>query len=186
MSQVSQSSPARRGGVPPGFGARFAVTMAAAAVVVMSAVGPAAPHLLAAAAAARPHAPDLGRLARLPPAIKLHLGAALAALALGAALMGARKGRRFHRTAGWVWVGLVSLVAGSSLFITSLSPGRFSVLHLLTGWTLMVLPLAVIWARRHDVVRHRRVMMGLFYGGFAINLIVAFIPGRTLWSTFFG
>ena len=76
--------------------------------------------------------------------------------------------------------------AGSSLFITSLSPGRFSVLHLLTGWTLMVLPLAVIWARRHDVVRHRRVMMGLFYGGFAINLIVAFIPGRTLWSTFFG
>jgi len=48
------------------------------------------------------------------------------------------------------------------------------------------LPLAVIWAKRRDVVRHRRLMMGLFYGGFAINIFVAFIPGRTLWNLFLG
>ena len=29
-------------------------------------------------------------------------------------------------------------------------------------------------------------MMGLFYGAFAINLIIAFIPGRTMWDLFFG
>jgi len=29
-------------------------------------------------------------------------------------------------------------------------------------------------------------MMGLFYGGFAINLFIAFIPGRTMWTLLFG
>ena len=28
--------------------------------------------------------------------------------------------------------------------------------------------------------------MGLFYGGFAINFFIAFIPGRTMWQMFFG
>jgi uncharacterized membrane protein len=49
-----------------------------------------------------------------------------------------------------------------------------------------MLPLAVVWARRHDVGRHRRTMMGLFYGGFAINLFIAFIRGRTMWTMVFG
>ena len=74
----------------------------------------------------------------------------------------------------------------STLFITSLNHGRWSLIHLFTGWTLIILPLAVIWAKRRDVARHRRAMMGLFYGAFAINLIIAFIPGRTMWDLFFG
>jgi uncharacterized membrane protein len=41
-------------------------------------------------------------------------------------------------------------------------------------------------ARRHTVSMHRRRMMGLFYGGFAINVFIAFIPGRTMWMMFFG
>lgn len=114
------------------------------------------------------------------------MAAAVAALGLGGLLMALRKGRLFHRAAGWIWVGLVSLVAGSSLFITSLNHGRFSWLHLFTGWTLIVLPLAVLWAKRHDVSRHRRTMMGLFYGGFFFNAFIAFVPGRTLWNLFFG
>jgi uncharacterized membrane protein len=88
--------------------------------------------------------------------------------------------------AGWVWVSLVAVTAGATLFITSLNHGRWSILHLFTGWVFLMLPLAVIWAKRHDVARHRRTMMGLFYGGFAINLFIAFIPGRTMWTLFFG
>jgi uncharacterized membrane protein len=52
-------------------------------------------------------------------------------------------------------------------------------------WTLLILPIGVIAARRHMVVAHRKTMMGLFYGGFAINLIIAFLPGRLLWNLFF-
>jgi len=165
---------------------RLAAAMAVVAGVVAVALGSRLDAIAHLALQARPHAPDWGLLVSLPPAIKLHVAAALAALAVGAALVVRRKGRAFHRTAGWIWVGLVSVVAGSSLFVTSLNHGRFSVLHLFTGWTLIVLPLAVTWARRHQVARHRRTMMGLFYGGFALNLFIAFVPGRTLWATFFG
>ncbi|HEY0648303.1 hypothetical protein [Phenylobacterium sp.] len=132
------------------------------------------------------HTPDFSLIAGLSPVIKIHLFTALAALVLGGVLMIVRKGRTFHRVAGWTWVGLVSVTAGATLFITQLNHGSWSFLHLFTGWTLLVLPLAVFAAKRHDVRRHRRTMMGLFYGGFAINLFVAFIPGRTLWMTFFG
>lgn len=184
MSLQSQTQAGRRPRL--GFGPRFALSMAAAAVVVGLALGPLWGPVIRAVGGARPHAPDLAVFAGLSPAIKVHLFAALAALVLGAALMALRKGRRFHRLAGWAWVALVAVTAGSTLFITSLTPGRWSLLHLLTGWVLIILPLAVIAARRHAVAQHRRRMMGLFYGGFAINLFVALIPGRTLWAMFLG
>jgi uncharacterized membrane protein len=88
--------------------------------------------------------------------------------------------------AGWAWVVLVSTTAGVTLFITSLNHGRWSLLHLFTAWTLLALPLAVVAARRRAVRNHRRAMMGLFYGGFALNLFIAFIPGRALWTMFLG
>lgn len=168
------------------FLAGFALSMAAVAAILAIAMGPVLGRIAEAAGRATPHAPDLARLAALPPAVKIHLYAALAAIVVGAALMAARKGLRLHRTAGWAWVALVAAVAISSMFITSLNHGRWSWLHLFTGWTCIVLPLAVIAARRGAVARHRRLMMGLFYGGFAVNLLIAFIPGRTLWQVVFG
>ena len=133
----------------------------------------------------RPHAPDMTLWASVSPVIRIHLFTALGALGLGAVLMVVRKGRTFHRMAGWTWVSLVAVVAGSSIFITELNHGKWSLIHLITGWTLLILPIGVIAARRHMVVAHRKTMMGLFYGGFAINLIIAFLPGRLLWNLFF-
>jgi len=164
----------------------FAMTMAAVAVIVGLSLKGAWASLFAIAQSARLHAPDMALWNALSPAIKIHLLTALAALVLGAVLMTVRKGRTFHRVAGWVWVSLVSVTAGATLFITSLNHGKWSILHLFTGWVLLVLPLAVMWAKRHNVARHRRTMMGLFYGGFAINLFIALIPGRTLWMMFLG
>jgi uncharacterized membrane protein len=182
MSSVSQT-PARR---PMSFGLRFGLAMGVVAAIVGLSLGGAWKAVPAMALTARPHAPDVTLFMSLSPAIKVHLAAALAALVLGGVLMTVRKGRTFHRVAGWVWVSLALATAGATLFITSLNHGGWSLLHLFTGWTLIVLPLAVMWARRHDVARHRRTMMGLFYGGFAINLFIALIPGRTLWTMFLG
>jgi len=182
MSSVSQT-PAR----PRfGFGLRFALGMVAVAAIIAVAMGPVGGAVLRMAGAARLHGPDLALLADLSLPIKIHLATALGALVLGGVLMTVRKGRIFHRVAGWVWVSLVSVTAGATLFITSLNHGSWSFLHLFTAWTLLVLPLAVFAAKRHDVKRHRKTMMGLFYGGFAINLFIAFIPGRTMWMMFFG
>ena len=134
--------------------------------------------------APEPHWPDLQPILEASPVIQIHLGAALAAVVLGGLMMTSRKGARFHRTAGWVWVSLMGLVAGSSLFITGLNGGKWSLIHLLSGWTLLVLPLAVLAAKRHDVKRHRGMMMGLFYGGLLIAGALAFIPGRIMWNVF--
>lgn len=179
MSSISQTPPRR--GLP-----RYGLAIAFMAAILLMVMTPFRDLVLRAVARGRLHAPDLAYVAGIPLVIKIHLVSALAALALGAVLMSVRKGRTFHRVAGWVWVSIVAVTAGSTLFITSLSPGRYSLLHLFTGWTLIVLPLAVMWAKRHEVAKHRRNMMGLFYGGFAINLFIAFIPGRTVWAIFFG
>jgi uncharacterized membrane protein len=181
MSSIPQTAAADHGDFLRGFALRMGVI----ALILVAALAAYGRQMLALMIRGHLHAPNLTLFATQSPVIKLHLLAALAALTLGAALMWARKGRRFHRVAGWTWAALVATVAGSSLFITSLNHGRWSLIHLLTGWTLLILPLAVIWARRHDVARHRRAMMGLFYGGFAINLFIAFMPGRILWRLFF-
>jgi uncharacterized membrane protein len=183
MSSVSQTPPARKS---LGFGARFALGMIAVAAIIVLAMGPFGSGVLRLASQARLHAPNLALLDGLSLAIKIHLATALAALVLGGLLMVVRKGRLFHRVAGWVWVSLVSVTAGATLFITSLNHGSWSWLHLFTAWTLIILPLGVMAAKRHTVAAHRARMMGLFYGGFAINLAIAFLPGRTMWMMFFG
>lgn len=182
MSSVSQT-PAR---TTVNFRTSFALSMAAVVLIVGASLSGAWGAVARMALSARLHAPDMALFNGLSPAIKIHLLTALAALVLGAALMVVRKGRTFHRVAGWVWVVLVATTAGATLFITSLNHGGWSILHLFTGWVLLTLPLAVIWAKRHAVQRHRKTMMGLFYGGFAVNLFIALIPGRTLWMMFLG
>jgi uncharacterized membrane protein len=182
MSSVSQTPDRTR----LGFWPYFALTMIVVGLIVLLSMGPVSAYVMVAAARGQLHPPDLSLFAGLSTAVKIHLLTALAALLLGALLMVVRKGRAFHRAAGRTWVSLVAVTAGSSLFITGLNRGSWSLLHLLTGWTLLVLPFAVLSARRHKVGVHRWRMMGLFYGGFAINIFIGFIPGRTLWTMFFG
>ena len=128
----------------------------------------------------------LSLLLAQPAVLQLHVLAALSATALGAVMMMSRKGARFHRSAGWAWVALVAAVAGSSLFIVGLNGDHWSLIHGLSALTLITLPFAVIAARRHDVRKHRREMMGLFYGGFVIAGAFTFIPGRLMWRILFG
>ena len=161
------------------------IALPIAGIGLVAALVPFAGGLMRAASRGRLHAPDWALLAAQPLVIQLHLGAAMVALVIGAALMLMRKGVTFHRTAGWLWVGAMSIVAGSSIFITGVNGDRWSFIHLITGWTLIALPLAVIAARRHKVKDHRRFMMGMFYGGLIIAGGLTFIPGRTMWNVFF-
>ena len=67
-----------------------------------------------------------------------------------------------------------------------LNNGAFSLIHILSAWTLLVLPMAVYAARRGDIARHRGRMTGLFIGGLLIAGTLAFMPGRLMWRLFFG
>ena len=136
-----------------------------------------------------PHAPDWRLLLTSPAAIQIHVAAALTALAIGIVLLIGVKGNRLHRTLGWTWVLAMATTAVSSFFIHRLNPGGpggFSLIHLLSGWTVVALPMAVHAARRHRIADHRRAMTGMFVGGLIVAGAFTFLPGRLMWAIFFG
>jgi uncharacterized membrane protein len=130
---------------------------------------------------------SLAPLLNASPAIQVHAFAALAAFALGVVQLSAPKGTLPHRTAGWTWALLMVVVAGSSFLIHELRVwGEWSPIHLLSIFTLVMLPLAVMHARRHRVERHRHAMIAIFTGALVIAGIFTFWPGRIMHAVLFG
>ena len=134
----------------------------------------------------QPHAPDWALLARQTPVLQIHIAAAVVALAIGLVLLAGAKGNRLHRTLGWAWVLAMATVAISSFFVREINGGALSLIHLLSGWTVIVLPMAVYAARRHEVARHRGRMTGLFVGALVIAGMFTLFPGRLMWRVFLG
>ena len=132
------------------------------------------------------HAPDWALLARQPWVIRLHIAAALAALLLGTVQLVGIKGTGLHRLIGWSWVVAMFTVAVSSLFIRQINPGSFSLIHLLSGWTLIALPMALFAVRRGRIASHARGMTWTFIGGLIVAGAFTFLPGRLMWEVFFG
>ena len=146
----------------------------------------AAVAVAASGALGSPRAPNLALLAGEPLATQLHVAAAVAAFAIGAVLLLGRKGTLPHRALGWTWVAAMGTTAVSSLFILDLNDGAFSLIHLLSGWTIVALPAAVYAARRHRVAAHRRAMSSLYLGGMLIAGGLTFLPGRLMARMFVG
>lgn len=159
-------------------------TVVAVAILAM-AMAPIAPQIAAQFGRASPHLPDWSLWAGQKPQVLIHVGAALTALAIGIVLMLLPKGVGPHKLLGWTWVTAMATTAVSSLFIFGLNGDFFSIIHLLSGWTIIALPMAVFAIRRRNVMMHRRMMTGLFVGGLLIAGALAFIPGRLMFETFF-
>ena len=130
---------------------------------------------------------SLAPLFAAPAVIQLHAFAALGAVALGVVQLSAPKGTIPHRLFGWLWAGLMLAVVVSSFFIHTIRLwGPWSPIHLLSVFTLVMLPLAVLRARRHQVERHRRAMIGLFTGALVIAGVFTLLPGRIMHEVVFG
>jgi uncharacterized membrane protein len=111
----------------------------------------------------------------------------MAAFALGAVQLASAKGTLAHRMLGGIWVALMLVVCISSFFIHELRLwGQWSPIHLLSVYTLALLPFAVLAAHRHEVVRHRRRMLGLFLGALVIAGLFTLWPGRIMYQMVFG
>lgn len=157
-----------------------------ALAVVAAALWPRRPALgLTRPPAIHPHAPDLALIVHAPMAVQWHLAAVTLALVVGVVLLVGVKGAPLHRLLGWTWAIAMMTAAVSSLFIRELNHGRLSLIHLLSGWTILALPAAVAFARAHRVRMHGRMMTGLFTGGLVLAGILSFIPGRLMWRLFF-
>ncbi|MBN9279557.1 MAG: DUF2306 domain-containing protein [Hyphomicrobium sp.] len=121
------------------------------------------------------------------PAIQMHAFAAMAAFGLGLVQLTRRKGDFPHRTVGYIWVGLMLLIAGSSFWIHQMNQWHgFSVIHLLSIWVLFITPFAVMMARRGNISAHRRGMIGLYAGALLVAGFFTFMPGRIMHAVLFG
>jgi uncharacterized membrane protein len=130
---------------------------------------------------------SLEPLLEAAPAIQFHAFAAMAAFGLGVVQLAAPKGTLPHRTVGWIWVTLMLIVSVSAFFVHQIRLwGPWSPIHLLAIFTLIMLPLAVLAAHRHAVVRHRNAMLGLFFGALLVAGLFTFIPGRIMHAVAFG
>jgi uncharacterized membrane protein len=130
----------------------------------------------------------LDPLLAAPLVIQVHAFAAMAAFALGIVQLAAPKGTLPHRTMGYTWVGLMLLVAATSFVIHHGTQqfGRFSAIHLLSVTVVILLPLAVLAARRHHVGTHRWAMITLFAGTLIIAGAFTLLPGRIMHRVLFG
>jgi len=129
----------------------------------------------------------LAQLFSASPVVQVHTYAAIAAFALGLVQFAAPKGTLPHRTIGWTWVLLLAVIAISSFWIHGIRMvGPFSPIHLLSIFVLLMLPLAVLHARRHRVDAHRKAMTGIFLGALIVAGVFTLVPGRVMHAVVFG
>src|SRR5262245_16743491 len=125
---------------------------------------------------------NLAPLFDAPIPIQLHAYAALAAFALGVVQLARVKGTPSHRALGYVWVALMLTVALSSFWIHELRLwGPWSPIHLLSIFTLAMLPYGIAMARGHNVRGHKLTMLGLFAGALIIAGVFTLAPGRIMY-----
>jgi uncharacterized membrane protein len=124
--------------------------------------------------------------ARVPPWVWAHLVTIIAALALTPAMLLRRRGDRLHRQLGWVWVTAMVLTALFTFNIQLINRGGFSVIHILSVWTLIQVPRIVWHARAHRAEKHRSAVRGMVTGALLIAGFFTFPFGRMLGGWLFG
>lgn len=145
-----------------------------------------APQTLQSFHRARLHQPDWALFSGTPLAFQLHVASAAGAILVGTVVLLLPKGVGLHKFVGWSWVLAMLSTAITSLFMTGLNGDSYSIIHLLSGWTLVMLPLGIFFIRNRRVAAHQRVMTGVFYGGLLVAGALTFIPGRFMFQLFFG
>lgn len=121
-----------------------------------------------------------GYWARIPINLWAHLGTMIVALALTPVMLLRRRGDRPHRLLGRIWVAAMILTALISFTIREVNDGGFSIIHILSAWTLIQVPLIWWSAHRHQVARHRGSVRGMVLGALLIAGFFTFPFNRML------
>lgn len=119
-------------------------------------------------------------------AVQIHLFTALAALVFGTLVWIRPKGTPSHKVSGRVFVILMVVTAISAIFIRQINRGQFSFIHLFVPLTFYAC-VECIWAIRNGKIKkHMKSVKGLYFGALLIPGALTFLPGRTLYTVFFG
>jgi len=124
--------------------------------------------------------------AAVPVLIWPHLLTVIVAVALTPVMLLRPRGTRAHRQLGWIWV--VAMIATSvlSLFVRNVNHGGFSMIHILSIWTLVQVPILARSAQTHNVKRHRRSVRAMVTGALLIAGFFTFPFNRLLGQWLFG
>lgn len=122
----------------------------------------------------------------VPPLIWVHLVTIIVALGLTPVMLLRRRGDARHRMLGRIWALAMALTAAISLGIRQLNHGNFSLIHLLSVFTLVQVPIIVITARNHNIKRHRRGVRAMVSGALLIAGFFTFPFGRMMGTWLFG
>jgi uncharacterized membrane protein len=122
-----------------------------------------------------------------PMVVQLHAFAAMAAFVVALAQLVLPKGTMRHRVMGYTWAALMLIVVVPSFWIHTIRQvGPFSWIHLLSVYTIVMLPLGILRARAHRIEAHRNTMLGLFFGALLIAGVFTLWPGRVMHEVVFG
>lgn len=122
----------------------------------------------------------------VPGVIWLHIATIVIALVLTPVMLLRPRGGRNHRRLGYVWCAAMFLTAFDSLWVRGLNGGRVSLIHVLSVWTIIQVPMIVIYARRHNWRRHRFAVRGMVSGALLIAGFFTFPFGRMMGRWLFG
>lgn len=119
--------------------------------------------------------------------IKFHAFSACFAILLLFIVLAMRKGTKFHKIAGRLWVVGMLSTALSSFFIHDIRQFLgFSWIHLLSIYVLCSCFIGIWYIRNGNVKAHRKTMYGMAIGGLGIAGAFTLMPGRIMYEVFFG
>jgi uncharacterized membrane protein len=120
------------------------------------------------------------------PEIWAHITTITVALALTPVMLLRPRGDRLHRRLGWVWVTAMILTALITFTIRHTNNGNFSLIHILSAWTLIQVPVIAWTARTHNIKRHRRGVRAMVLGALLVAGSFTFPFNRLLGHWLFG
>lgn len=123
---------------------------------------------------------------QVPPIVWFHIATITVALGLTPAMLLRARGDRWHRRLGWIWAGAMMVTALSTFAIRTIHPGRLWLIHILSAWTAIQVPLLIWHARKHNSAAHRRSVRGMVTGALIIAGIFTFPFGRLMGRWLFG
>lgn len=125
-----------------------------------------------------------------PLAVQIHVATVVPAFFIGTyQIFFSRKGERFHRALGYVYLALMTVTSIAALFVHVLMPKAFlglSPIHLFVPLTLFGVVGALTGAWTHNIKQHKYSMLGVYIGGLLIAGTFAFMPGRIMHAVVFG
>jgi uncharacterized membrane protein len=122
----------------------------------------------------------------VPTVVWAHIATIFIAVSLTPIMMLRRRGDRLHRRLGWLWAVSLAATAILTFGIRGINQGSLSLIHILSAWTLVQVPLLVWHARRHNHAKHRAAVRGMVSGALLIAGFFTFPFDRLMGHWLFG